>query len=197
MPLAMKDSQVIGHSYLVATIVTNKGPAMTEPSQASHQRPDPDSAARVRASLSFDALYDEHFGFVWRTLRALGLSQASLDDALHDVFLAVHQSSCNPSHLISVWKWSRRCPRSPGSDSGNSLSWARNFWKARCSGEFPAGKSVIVMVSRPVATVPGEQSKLARVRFASAGRGSSGASRVASSASAFARPMRIASTVCL
>ena len=64
---------------------------MTEPSQVSHQGQDPDSDAEVHAALAFDALYDEHFGFVWRTLRALGLSQSLLDDAVQDVFLAVHR----------------------------------------------------------------------------------------------------------
>jgi RNA polymerase sigma-70 factor (ECF subfamily) len=39
---------------------------------------------------SFDALYADHFPFVWRCLRGLGVPDAALDDATQDVFLAVH-----------------------------------------------------------------------------------------------------------
>lgn len=40
---------------------------------------------------SFAALYEEHFEFVWRNLRRLGVAAASLDDAAQDVFLVVHR----------------------------------------------------------------------------------------------------------
>jgi RNA polymerase sigma-70 factor, ECF subfamily len=39
----------------------------------------------------FEAIYDEHFTFVWRCLRALGVSEATLDDAAQDVFVIVHR----------------------------------------------------------------------------------------------------------
>ena len=39
----------------------------------------------------FDDLYEEHFPFVWRCLRGLGVAPAQLDDAAQDVFLAVHR----------------------------------------------------------------------------------------------------------
>ncbi len=41
--------------------------------------------------LSFDDLYARHFDFVWRTLRAQGVSEAQVDDAVQDVFLVVHR----------------------------------------------------------------------------------------------------------
>lgn len=37
-----------------------------------------------------EQIYAEHFAFVWRTLRALGLPAAALDDAAQDVFVVVH-----------------------------------------------------------------------------------------------------------
>lgn len=40
--------------------------------------------------VSLEQIYAEHFAFVWRTLRALGLPPASLDDAAQDVFVVVH-----------------------------------------------------------------------------------------------------------
>ena len=38
-----------------------------------------------------EAVYAEHAGFVWRSLRALGVAQPQLDDALQDVFMVVHR----------------------------------------------------------------------------------------------------------
>jgi RNA polymerase sigma-70 factor (ECF subfamily) len=40
-------------------------------------------------TLDFEAVYAEHFQFVWRSLRLLGVAAASLDDAAQDVFGAV------------------------------------------------------------------------------------------------------------
>jgi RNA polymerase sigma-70 factor (ECF subfamily) len=39
----------------------------------------------------FERLYAEHFAFVWRNLRRLGVASAGLDDAAQDVFLVVHR----------------------------------------------------------------------------------------------------------
>ena len=82
----------------------------------------------------------------------------------------VLQSSDRLSHWVSARKRSRRCPGSPGSDSGSSLSSARNRWKAWRSDEVPAGESVIVTVSRFSVIVPGAQNRFDNVRLASAGR---------------------------
>jgi RNA polymerase sigma-70 factor, ECF subfamily len=38
-----------------------------------------------------DRVYAEHFRYVWRCLRALGVLDSALDDAVHDVFLVVQQ----------------------------------------------------------------------------------------------------------
>jgi RNA polymerase sigma-70 factor, ECF subfamily len=46
------------------------------------------SAADVGA---FTSLYAEHFQFVWRCLRGLGVGTAQLEDAAQDVFVVVHQ----------------------------------------------------------------------------------------------------------
>lgn len=40
---------------------------------------------------AFEAIYDEHMAFVWRSLRRLGVQDAGLDDAVQDVFLVVHR----------------------------------------------------------------------------------------------------------
>lgn len=51
-----------------------------------------DSGARSRGSDSpavddWSAFYDEHFDFVWRTLRRLGVPESVLDDAAQEVFV--------------------------------------------------------------------------------------------------------------
>jgi RNA polymerase sigma-70 factor, ECF subfamily len=45
----------------------------------------------LAARSTFDALYEDHFDFVWRNLRRLGVPLAQLDDALQDVFVVVHR----------------------------------------------------------------------------------------------------------
>ncbi len=39
----------------------------------------------------FDAVYRAHVGFVWRTIRRLGVAEAEIEDAAHEVFLVVHR----------------------------------------------------------------------------------------------------------
>ncbi len=47
--------------------------------------------ARSAEAPDIDRVYAEHFRYVWRCLRALGVRDAALDDAAHDVFLVVQQ----------------------------------------------------------------------------------------------------------
>jgi RNA polymerase sigma-70 factor, ECF subfamily len=50
----------------------------------------PDSAIMPVFSSEFRAIYDEHFEFVWRSLRRLGVRDADAMDLVQKVFLAVH-----------------------------------------------------------------------------------------------------------
>jgi RNA polymerase sigma-70 factor (ECF subfamily) len=43
------------------------------------------------AGHTVERFYADYFDSVWRTLRALGVPNAALDDAVQDVFLAVHR----------------------------------------------------------------------------------------------------------
>lgn len=49
------------------------------------------AAARDGGRESFDDIYAQYFGFVWRCLRSLGVPKAALDDAAQEVFLVVHR----------------------------------------------------------------------------------------------------------
>src|SRR5664280_2412756 len=44
-------------------------------------------------TVSFAALYKNHFAFVWRNLRRLGVPESVLRDAAQDVFMVVHRRS--------------------------------------------------------------------------------------------------------
>lgn len=48
-------------------------------------------AAAARERLDFERIYEQHFGFVWRVLRTLGLPPSAVEDAAQDVFVVVHR----------------------------------------------------------------------------------------------------------
>src|SRR5688572_4654627 len=50
-------------------------------------------------------LYQQHFEFVWRSLRALGLPPAVLDDAVQEVFLVVHRREKDFEGRSAVRTW--------------------------------------------------------------------------------------------
>jgi RNA polymerase sigma-70 factor, ECF subfamily len=49
------------------------------------------SPSGVSVTHDFDALYGEHFNFVWRSLRRLGVHPSWVEDAAQDTFLVVHR----------------------------------------------------------------------------------------------------------
>ncbi len=51
---------------------------------------DPPASGEVRA-YTFDQVYEEHFSFVWRNVRSLGIPPSSVEDAVQDVFVVVHR----------------------------------------------------------------------------------------------------------
>src|SRR3954470_17967759 len=68
-----------------------------------------DSGARIATDPSLEskcsALYEEHFEFVWRSLRRLGVSAASLDDATQEVFVVVFRRLADFEGRSSVRTW--------------------------------------------------------------------------------------------
>jgi RNA polymerase sigma-70 factor (ECF subfamily) len=53
----------------------------------------------------FESVYQEHFSFVWRTVRALGVPPAYLDDAVQDVFVIVHRKLGDFKPEASLKSW--------------------------------------------------------------------------------------------
>ncbi len=54
---------------------------------------------------SSEEIYDRHVVFVWRTLRALGISGNALEDAVQDVFVVVHHSLASFEGRARVTTW--------------------------------------------------------------------------------------------
>ncbi len=54
---------------------------------------------------SYEAIYDEHFNFVWRNARRLGVPEASVDDVVQDVFLVVHRKLSQFEGRSSLHTW--------------------------------------------------------------------------------------------
>lgn len=58
--------------------------------------------------LDFEAVYAEHFDFVWRNLRRLGVPEVCLRDAAQEVFLVVHRrlGEFVPRGTLRSWLYS-------------------------------------------------------------------------------------------
>lgn len=52
-----------------------------------------------------EQVYAEHFRYVWRCLRALGLRDGHVDDAIHDVFLVVQQKIAEFDGNAEITTW--------------------------------------------------------------------------------------------
>jgi RNA polymerase sigma-70 factor (ECF subfamily) len=77
--------------------------------EAAEHRLSPYAAAgagfAAEAAADFDTIYREHFRFVWRTARRLGVDGAWLDDAVQDTFVVVHRrlSDFRGSSSVKTW----------------------------------------------------------------------------------------------
>ena len=54
---------------------------------------------------TFEEIYASHVRFVWRVARALGVPEASIEDAVQDVFVVVHRrlGDYEPRGAITTW----------------------------------------------------------------------------------------------
>ena len=95
-----------------------------------------ESGVRQRAerpALVFEEVYAQHFDFVWRTARRLGVGDLHVDDVVQDVFVVVHRKLAGFEGRSSLKTWlyaitrrvvsdhrraqKRRRPHTPISDS--------------------------------------------------------------------------------
>lgn len=74
-----------------------------------HVQPDMSKEpAGQQTAWTFDAVYEEHFAFVWRSLRYLGVPESCLDDAVQEVFVVVHRrlGEFEGRSTIATWLFS-------------------------------------------------------------------------------------------
>lgn len=84
--LGMKDLPTPEHAWAMAHL------AIAQPTEASRRR-------------EFEAAYREHVGFVWRSLRSLGVSDAALDDATHEVFIVLLRRWDDRDTQVQMTSW--------------------------------------------------------------------------------------------
>jgi RNA polymerase sigma-70 factor, ECF subfamily len=65
----------------------------------------PTSEPGRSAALGLEAVYAEHFEFVWRNLRRLGVNEEQLRDSAQDVFVVVHRRLGEWDGSDSVRSW--------------------------------------------------------------------------------------------
>ncbi len=80
---------------------------MTEPSIPGHSpgTMEPATATTEPGARDFDAIYREHFPFVWRNLRRLGVAEAHVEDAAQEVWVVVHRRLKDFEGRSSVRTW--------------------------------------------------------------------------------------------
>lgn len=63
------------------------------------------SSTAMRLEPEFSSLYREYFGFAWASLRRLGVSSATIDDAAQDLWVTVHRrlESLDPAASVKAW----------------------------------------------------------------------------------------------
>jgi len=75
------------HPLLVVPMRPPSDPTPRERWAAQH----PVGILTTMPEVTFQEVYDEHFRFVWRSLRRLGVRESDVGDAVQDVFLVVHR----------------------------------------------------------------------------------------------------------
>jgi RNA polymerase sigma-70 factor (ECF subfamily) len=67
--------------------------------------PAPVRADGPASAVDVPAWYREHFAFVWRSLRRLGVRPGSLDDAAQEVFIVVHNRRLDYDGVTAARAW--------------------------------------------------------------------------------------------
>ncbi len=68
-------------------------------------RSDRDGHSLEDRDAQFEAIYEEHFGYVWNSLRKLGIPERNLEDVCHEVFVTTYRNfeDYDQSRPIRPW----------------------------------------------------------------------------------------------
>jgi RNA polymerase sigma-70 factor (ECF subfamily) len=58
---------------------------------AAHRAAVKEASRDATVAHSFEALYSQHFDFVWRSLRRLGVAPSLVEDAIQDTYIILHR----------------------------------------------------------------------------------------------------------
>jgi len=107
-----------------------------------HKRDVAHSAAAMTLPnpLDFREIYEGHFDFVWRVSRRLGVPDASLDDAVQDVFVVVHRRLADFEGRSSLKSWIYGITRRVAKDH-------RRRRQRKDSGKVPADDTLVDLKS--------------------------------------------------
>jgi RNA polymerase sigma-70 factor (ECF subfamily) len=65
----------------------------------------PSHRAREAAEARLVRTYEDHYGFVWRSLRRLGVDDGAVDDAVHDVFVVAARRLHEFEDRAAITSW--------------------------------------------------------------------------------------------
>ncbi len=120
----------------------------------------PDSRSMLAVSaagepLSFAAVYDGHFTYIWRSVQCLGVPASQVDDVVQEVFVIAHQKLATFEGRSSVKTWlygialmrareHRRKARTPGppADADEPLVAPETTWPDRRAEQAEAVRAV-------------------------------------------------------
>jgi len=100
----MTDSQAPGHQGVdmgSPAMVPRESPRDEPCSAPSHSS----GFARKPADITFDAVYETHFDFVWRSVRRFGVDEFGVDDVVQEVFFTAHKRLDEFEGRSSVRTW--------------------------------------------------------------------------------------------
>jgi RNA polymerase sigma-70 factor (ECF subfamily) len=81
------------------------GSAAVEASPREGVRPLASDVALVPEPPRFEDVYAEHFPFVWRSVRRLGVDASAVDDVVQEIFLVVHRRLAEFEARASMKTW--------------------------------------------------------------------------------------------
>ncbi|HEY2512734.1 MAG TPA: RNA polymerase sigma factor [Polyangiaceae bacterium] len=97
------ETRLPGHCTEVPAASSTALPSRGQPAGSTVASDDP----RTDASETpvFEDVYAEHFAFVWRSVRRLGVDPASVDDVVQETFLVVHRRLADYEARGSIKTW--------------------------------------------------------------------------------------------
>jgi RNA polymerase sigma-70 factor (ECF subfamily) len=80
-------------------------PQESSGSEPSSTPSHPSGFARKPAEVTFEAVYEAHFDFVWRSVRRLGVDEFGVEDVVQEVFFTAHKRLGDFEGRSSVRTW--------------------------------------------------------------------------------------------